>query len=137
MDNRVFNVNGSGLPGLIAAMKLAFRQQAGFYDRSRTDTVSGWIVDPKKGLILLWSDSVTGCSKFMAPMTAEQVAPMVMGWLETDEAKAIPLSGWDADCQHDGNNSPGWRVFVEDWGHVGDQRYATCCITPAFMWHGK
>ena len=41
------------------------------------------------------------------------------------------------DVDIDGSTSKGWRVFVEDWGHVDNHHTAICCISPSYLWHGK
>lgn len=128
MDNRIFNVNGNAQELLSDALQLAFLQ-AGHDFKAKA-----FKVDKKKGLILLWSDEGT---KFPVPLDAHAVLPIVTAWLEGDEAKTIECEGWDADADHDGNNERGWRVYVEDWGHVGDCSYAICAVKPAYMWFGK
>lgn len=136
MDNRVFNVNGKGEYWLLEALKLAFAQKAGFYNRDKPYTCNGFMFDQKKGLILLWTDC-NGSSKFPVPLTAEAVAPIVWQWLQSEEAKLVELDGWDKDADHDGSNSYGWRVYCEDWGHVANKWQAIVAVTPAYMWHGK
>ena len=71
------------------------------------------------------------------PLTAEAVAVQAMEWLKTDEAWETKLDHWDEDCDHDGHNTKGWRVYCDDWGHVGDYRGALVAVKPAYMWHGK
>lgn len=132
MDNRIFNVNGQGLDLLKQALALAFAQQ-GFFNPAKA---MSWHVSPDKGLILYWY-AEKGTTPFMAPMGAEGVAEMVFDWLKSDQAKAIPCEGWDADSDHDGSNEPGWRVYVEDWGKVGGSSSAICAIKPAYLWYGK
>ena len=62
---------------------------------------------------------------------------MASSWLKGEFAKTVILDDWDADMNHDGSNSRGWRVYVGDWGHVGDEMYAICAVKPVFLWHGK
>lgn len=131
MDNRIFNVNGSGKEMLEAALKLVFAQKWG------KTTAASWSICPNKGLILYWHDKVKHSSKFITPMSAEEVVSTVWAWLQSVDAKDITMEDWDADCDHDGSNSLGWRVFVEDWGHVNNNHYTICAIKPAYMWHGK
>jgi len=134
MDNRVFNVNGKGLEMLIATLQLAFSQEG------RNTTAKAYTIDPEKGLILLWyiPDSKTKkINPFLVPLSAEAVAVQVMEWLKTDGAWETKLDHWDEDCDHDGHNTKGWRVYCEDWGHVGTHHNAIVAIKPAYMWHGK
>lgn len=133
MDNKIFNVNGSGQKMLEDTLQLVF-----FQSSERTVTKS-WSLCPKKGLILYWSNNVDGIdvNSFLTPLTAEEVTPMVWAWLNSDGALVTEMIGYDKDADHDGSNSLGWRVFVEDWGHINGSPYAICAIKPAYMWHGK
>lgn len=129
MDNRIFNVNGKGEELLLKALELAFEQSK--------CKCKGWLAT-KQGLVLAWYvDGKTTPLPTTAGMTAAEVLPLVLSWLKSDEAKAVETSGWDADMNHDGHNSLGWRVFCEDWGHVGGSSSAICAVKPAYMWHGK
>lgn len=135
MDNVIFNVNGKDLDLLTDTLKLLFKQR-------RIQTVKGWQFSENHGLILLWTNgpwpNKPNAIQLLAPSTAEEVAPQVFAWLKSEQAKSMPEpTGWDADCDHDGHNSLGWRVYVEDWGHVNGNYEAACAIRPAYMWHGK
>ena len=131
MDNRVFNVNGSGDQMLLAALQLVFAQEGA------SVRCKAWQVT-KQGLVLSWyPDKGTTPLPSSKGMTASEVLPMVLGWLSSVDLTDIEMEGWDRDCDHDGENSMGWRVFCEDWGHVGSNHYAICAVKPAFMWHGK
>lgn len=136
-DNRQFNVNGRSEAMLLKALELAAMQNS-----NTAGCFRGW-QENEKGMILCWMNNTNGiqafpgCSKPGAGLTASQVLPLVVSWLNSDEAKAIMLSDWDADMDHDGSNDRGWRVYCESWGHVGDNRYAICAVTPAWLWIGK
>jgi len=131
MDNQIFNVNGEDEKTLNKALNLVFNQD-GF-----AQTCIAWEEDKEKGLILLWHPKGENVSKLPSAMNADQVTPIVWSWLLGDFAKSMELKGWDGDCDHDGHNGLGWRVYVEDWGHVAGNFYAICAITPAYMWYGK
>ena len=139
MDNRVFNVNGSGQETLAKVLELAFSQEG------QNTKAEYFVVDKKKGLILLWYVNDTWrkkVSKFLTPLTAKAVTPMIAEWLQSDEAKTIELDHWDENADHDGSNSKGWRVYCERWGHIEGEDGLSydgsiVAITPAFMWHGK
>lgn len=104
MDNRIFNVNGCGLDNLREVLRLVF-QQSGF------KKAVGYLVDSKKGLILLWSQA-PGWTKFPAPVGFETAAVVVWDWLQ--ESPAIELSGRDNPYDDsDVSNEPGWRVYSE------------------------
>lgn len=129
-DNRIFNINGNEDEHLLAVLKLAFAQKG--------TTCKGTFFDVNKGLILLWwcDKGDKGCP-LPVPLTAEECFPIIKSWLKGEQAASMKCEGWDADADHDGDNSMGWRVYCEDWGHVADISYALCAVRPAFMWHGK
>lgn len=131
MDNRILNINGSGRELLLLALTFA-QKQSGF------SKFKGWYFDKEKGLILVWYKHEKASAFLSADgLNADQVVDMVIEWLQSADAKSMTLSGWDEDEDHDGHNSEGWRVYCEHWGHVGDDHYTICAVTPAFMWHGK
>lgn len=138
MDNRVFNVNGSGKAMLTEVLRLALWQHGGCRDSGRDRKADGYRMSNEDGLVLLWHVQPSkGDQKFITPLGAEALAEMVHEWLKTDEARSIPHADWDVDCQHDGDNSEGWRVYCDRWGHVGGNSYAIVAIKHAYMWHGK
>jgi len=132
MDNRVFNVNGTGDELLLQTLKLAFAQEG------RNTTANAWRETKKHGLILCWTipdSSPENYNQFPSELTAEEVFPAVKKYLE--KAEDIEMKDWDANADHDGSNELGWRVYCEDWGHVDDDFYAIVAIKPAYMWYGK
>lgn len=131
MDNRIFNVNGSELSMLAKTLELAFLQ------RGERTKAKAWLFDPSRGFIILWTNKV-GASDLPTPLSASEIAPMVAAWLKGEQANSMPPpEGWDADASHDGDNSEGWRVYCEDWGHVAGVWEAICAVRPVFLWHGK
>jgi hypothetical protein len=142
MDNRVFDINGKGALMLQKVIELACHQQRGCYDSHVDENsikIAGYKISPKNGLILKWvCHPEKGDQKFLVPLKPADAIGMVMGWLETEEAKAIPpKDSWDGDCDHDGHNSIGWRACCEDWGHVDGDWGAIIAIRPTYLWHGK
>jgi len=132
-DNRIFNVNGrldsSGDKLLLETLKLAFAHAS---EHAKAD---GYRIDPKLGLIFHWASAEhADIVKFPSPLTAEQVFPVVLGWLQSNPV--CECTSWDADADHDGHNGPGWRVYCRDWGHVGDP-HGFIAVKPAFIWYGK
>jgi len=133
MDNRVFNVNGIGKETLRDTLRLVLRQEW-----NKDNTCEGWRVSKTHGLIILWHvENQEHGTKFITPLGYEPLTDLVWEWLESDEANEIELVKWDADYQHDGSNSYGWRVYCEDWNKVDNDVYAIFTITPSYMWHGK
>lgn len=131
MDNRLFNVNGGGDELLEKTLEFAFAQE------SEKCTCSGWAQTKETGLILCWAQHDKDITPNCGDLTATQCMPMVCAWLQSDFAKTAIPGEWCGDTDHDGHNSLGWQVYCDDWGHVGDQRYAICGIKPAYLWHGK
>ena len=131
MDNRIFNVNGSGSEMLRKALELAFMQEGD------NTTCTAWRETKEHGLILLWAKASDNANPLPAPLSASQCVDVVETWLQGDFAQTVELSDFCEDHDHDGSNSDGWQVYCEDWGHVGDEHYAICAIKPAFMWNGK
>ena len=129
MNNRVFNVNGASLGLLLTTLKLAFDQ---WHNKAKT---TGYTIDSKKGMILFWCNIDTKYSLFPSPLSAEEVAPVVWAWLQTNPT--IECKDWDANHDHDGHNELGWRVYCEDWGHIGGNHYTIVAIKPAYIWYGK
>lgn len=133
MDNRIFNVNGSGKGMLLDTLKLAFLQEG---DRT---TAKGYSISKKHGMILYWAErnGKEGYIPFPTKMDASTILEFIWTWLNSDEAKEITCVGDDADHNHDGHNSLGWRVFCEGWGHVDGKHGTIVAVKPAYMWHGK
>ena len=130
-DNRIFNVNGTGDEMLGKTLQLAFLQE------SANCTCKGWQQTKEHGLILCWTPNDAQINALPCALTAEQCIPFVTNWLDTDFAKEVELGPWCSDIDQDGENIKGWQVYVEDWGHVGDQHYSVCAIRPALIWCGK
>ena len=142
-DNKLFSVNGRTFTMLADAIKLVFAQRG-----DHTKAVA-WKMTPDHGLIIFWHHDPqhpNGATPFPTAMDAEQVLPTVVGFLETYrkgkpyELAQLPVikhQQWEAYGDHDGSNEAGWRVFVEDWGHVGDSSSAICAIKPVALWLGK
>lgn len=133
-DNRILNINGKSDAQLLLALQFAFRDQ---YDTP--NTCKGWEVIPAKGLVLYqyYSDHLKNVQQFPAKMSADEVFPIVKKWLASDDAKKIPHENWDVNMSHDGSNIVGWRMYLEDWGHIDGNWGALCCIKPAYLWLGK
>lgn len=131
MDNRIFNVNGTGLELLQKTLELVFMQEGS------STTCKAWKSTEEHGLILLWSSSSKDCTPFPVPLDAGQCASMADHWLKTVFDDSVKMSHFCEDIDHDGSNEEGWQVYCESWGHVGGEHAAICGIKPAYMWHGK
>lgn len=129
-DNRLFNVNGDSKEMLGDALRLAFTQEG------KNTTAVSYIVDPKKGLILFWYTE-TGSNQFLSKLKSDAATAIVWEWLQEQKPENFELGDWEYDCDHDGENSIGWRVYCEDWGHVANKHGAIVAIKPVYLWHGK
>lgn len=154
-DNKVFNINGENIEQLKLAVKLLF-------STSGHQKTEAFKYIPGYGLIFYWhtdkSDKSKELNRLMKPMSAESTALYIWAWLQKspeasaeleklresddvdsseDEEESIRLSSWDNDIDHDGSNYVGWRLYVDDWGHVNSSPYAIGCIKPVFLWCGK
>ena len=130
MDNRIFNVNGGGEKLLRQTLNLAF-EQGGFPYKC-----VAWKETKENGLIFCWSDP-EGSYKLPIPLGPETCADIALEWLKSDFAKTVDIPDSCQDIDHDGHNTLGWNVYVEHWGHVGNEVYSICAIRPCYMWHGK
>ena len=136
--NQILNINGHEVDnqesGLLLALKIAFLQQGG------NTKCEGWTKSKDHGLVLYWSTVSVFSSDvnvLMTPLSPENIIPMVLSWLSDNAPENFNLGEWDGDCDHDGSNSLGWRVYKEDWGHVHNHWQAICAIKPIYVWHGK
>jgi hypothetical protein len=132
MDNKLLNINGRKEDLLAKAIDLAIAQ-GGWINT----TITGWYFDPQYGIILTTWEPGSQYNKFLTPLSAEETAGFVFNWLSKDEAKTVPLGQWEGDIDHDGHNTPGWRLYSGDWGHVGDDWSALCAIKRVYLWYGK
>ena len=133
MDNRIFNVNGSGKQLLLQVLTIAFLQEGD------NTTAKGYSINKERGMILFWAERKQdpNYTSFPAKLKPAELIEIVWVWLNSEEADQIECKEDDSDFDHDGHNSKGWRVFCEGWGHVDSKWEAFIAIKPAFMWHGK
>lgn len=80
-------------------------------------------------LILYWTKEKDSVS-LGYPMKVKNAIEFVKGWLESEIA-TLPRPDIDGSCR------PGWRVFVEDWGHVLHSSYAIIAVQPSYAMYGK
>lgn len=147
MDNKIFNVNGKKKNRLLMALKLLLLDEYG-----KEQKVKGWYFSKKKGFILTWY--VGDSHKHARPFTnrigeeceidAEELVEILWDWLESDEARAMELEGWDRKFNDsDVSTDPGWRLYTDEWGHVNNpdghtiDHYSIGALTKAYMWYGK
>jgi hypothetical protein len=131
-DNRQFNINGEmdDYESFATALKLAFKQTG-------CTSAKGYKIDPKRGMILYWTDWQDCPNKFPYFLDPDATANFVWAWLKsTTPPKNIEMKGWDGPIDHDGSDGSGWRMFCEDWGHI-ETSNAFIAIKPIVCWYGK
>ena len=123
MDNFRIDITAEGRERLRDALAL------GMSNREST-RVFGWEDHPEKGLILYWTDNSLAIEKFPAPLGVEETTAMVWTWLAFT---TYPEQEWGGDVSY----GKGWRVYNEDWGHVGERWQAILAIQPVWAMYGK
>lgn len=134
MDNVLFSVNGESYECLEDAIKLVMRT------REISTGIKGYMVDPNYGMVLFnyIPEGVAGVVPFPAQLNAQDATIMVKAYLRSEVANDIYLNSWEEEMDHDGSNSTGWHVYVNDWGHVGTlDAGVVCAIKKVNLWHGK
>lgn len=132
-DNRVFDVNGVDDKHLKKAIDLAF-----MIDSERA-IAKYYLVTEDKGLIFFAykSDSLVA-NILPVPLDAEGVYEFTKEWLKSNAAQNIKLDGFfDTANDCDVSEDWGWRVYLEQWGHVGNHWGVICAISPSWIWYGK
>lgn len=145
MDNKIFNVNGRTKLQLELAVKLLLLDEY-----NENNTVSGWYFSKKKGLVLTWwvgdgceATPFTDRMGKKSTINGDELVDLLWNWLNTEEAKSVFFEGWDANADHDGHNELGWRLYVDDWGHVQKENgitidhYSIAAFKPSYCWYGK
>lgn len=100
---------------------------------SRQSKAEVWRVDGKR-LIIGWYNENTyhrdsPWNAFMSPMKSEELVPMVISWLKSQDYGREPDT--------DGSNRKGFHVYNEAWGHIGGDPYAFIAIEPEWITYGK
>lgn len=64
-------------------------------------------------------------------------------WLKTININEFELCDWEGNIDHDGFNEKGFRVYVENWGHIKNEdditidHYTSFAVKPIYCWYGK
>ena len=143
-DNRLFDVNGRTKEQLALAVKLLLLNEYG-----EKEKVKGWYFSKNKGLVLTWflpekhnATAFTDAFGIPKELEEEQLVEILWEWLKTDQAKTVDFNQWESDIEHDGSNELGWRLYVEEWGHVREtehtiDHYSIAAFKPVYLWYGK
>lgn len=135
LDNPVFNVKGEGKAMLLVALELGINCVG-------HSKFSGFRLDATKGIVLYWTDSTTdGYHQFMSPSKPEDIVDQVFQAVTDTPINIINDEDdeyWDKPCDDDDvGNDLGWRLYTEQWGHIGDEWEACLAIIPSYLWVGK
>ena len=126
MDNRMFDiVDNSKLEEWI---KLAANGKAAIgWAEQEVDKVAG---RHRKCLIFYWADpNLPHFVWLPAGSDAQLIAALARNWLNKADYGPQP--------DHDGDNGKGFRIYVEDWGHVGGRWEAFLAVAPVWAMYGK
>ncbi len=140
MDNKQFNINGRTKEQLNLAVELLLLDEYG-----GKKGATGYYFSKEKGLVLTWhinSNKVTAFTNRLGQpekMYAKELTDTLWKWLDTEEAKSTEKTDWDSDSDHDGSNELGWRLYVDEWGHIKGangslDHYSIAAFKPAYLW---
>jgi len=90
--------------------------------------IVGWREDAEKGLVFYWTEA-PGITKLLVPTDANRTADLILDWLSS-----VP---YPLEPEHDGDNGKGWRLYNEEWGHVGGEWQAAFAVQPVWAMYGK
>jgi len=138
MDNRQFNVKGRSELQLLKTLECLLTDD---YDAIKK--VWGWKFDETKGIVLYWlTSNDSTVNQFMGAASVKTLTTMIWDWLHSEEAKSFKITeDWDLDCDQDGSNYLGFRVYNDKWSCVelggNINHYTIAAIAPAWCWYGK
>jgi hypothetical protein len=116
MDNFQVDITSGGAEDLKRAM--------GFF--SLLHKVTGYR-DEGRRFVLYRADSPSA-TKLPFPLTREQAADLIIGWLEQADYGPQP--------DHDGHNGKGWRLHNGAGGHIGGEWQALLAVEPVWAEYG-
>lgn len=138
MNNFGFDVTSLGDEHFVATLKLALEMR-GFKKATH------YRIGPSAGrtpmdvvahrLVFFWAEPKdlpkdARASALPYEMDHDAIASFALHWLKNGAV-------YGKRPDHDGDNSRGWRVFVEDWGHVDGSFYGLIGVQPVWAMHGK
>jgi hypothetical protein len=137
IDNFALDVRACSRKSFNAAIRIALAAAPG-------GTASHWCEHPEFGLVLFWhagEDRTFQGSKikpFPREFGPKEAARWAWQWLRKADRSKFKLVDMDERYNDsDVVSEEAFRVFVEDWGHVGGNPYAVAAIRPVWAWLGK
>ena len=136
MDNFALNVRARTKDSFEHAIAIAFTASPG-------GKASHWCEHPRFGLILFWSGSEGKFQdkqiiSFPHELGVATATSFLWDWLAKADRSKFQLKDWDARYNDsDVQCEEAWRVYVEDWGHVGNSHCTVATVLPAWAWLGK
>lgn len=96
-------------------------------------TATCWLIDRRVDkldrLIFAWHQDNSGYHPFISPVDWEEAMVIVPGFLKD--------TNYGPEPDHDGHNTKSFRIYNEQWGHIGNNMYAFAAVEPAWAMHGK
>ncbi len=120
MDNFTLNVVSLSRDNFDMAMQIAFSQhgEARAYRKEKDKFILAWL-------------GCDGTLDLPVAMNTRAASDLVWLWLQTE-------ADYGKEPMHDGSNARGFRVYVEQWGHVFPIGHcAIVGIQPAWAMFGK
>jgi hypothetical protein len=144
MDNRHITVQSEGRKAFELAMQLLF-------DNAPGGKVSHYSDHPTYGFVLFWDgdeDYLSEASYDAHDLKKEKVTSPIVKLPYAMNCKAATDLAWEwlqaqpndkyqDQCDHDGSNGKGFKVYNEYWGHIGDSHYSVLAVLPVWAWYGK
>lgn len=114
-----FHFDMTGVP-LDLALQVAF---------THNKAVKGFTSNPGRLTLYHTTTDLPDVTVLPAPMTYDEVMPMIKAWQKTAVYGPQP--------DHDGDNGKGLRVFNEAWSHVDGRWQAFVAFEPVWLEYGK
>lgn len=123
-DNFHFDIRADGQEILEHAIKIAFAgtpsKEATHYHINNTEG--------RQTLVLLWHEEKDAI-QLPFVLNAKNAVGFITSWLENAHRPDEP--------SHDGDNHPGFRIFVDKWSRVNGWTYSFVGVEFAWMMYGK
>jgi len=142
MDNFHIDVRADSREAFDLAVRLAFM-------KAPVSRATHFATHKKYGLILLWAPEPDkdGLEVHPLPYALNDIRACEFAWSWLEEMRGTeglweydsedPVDSMSGPLEGAAANASAFRIFCEEWGHVGELHCAICAIKPAFAWIGK